>query len=110
VRVNRGKRASPIIGIELALAVEQLKAQAKECQKEHGHTAPGRRKSLPPILEEVIQPPKASRKTSAVLAKQAGVSRATFCEVERLKRDAREATTRRRDRRCWLLAECGKRR
>lgn len=71
---------------ELALKLKEVvAAEAKRRQKEHGHTAPGKAKTLPPKLAEV------KTETRDELAKIAGVSHGTLAKVEKIVTEAKPA-------------------
>ena len=68
---------------ELALKLkEAVAAEAKKRQKEHGHTAPGKVKTLPQKSAEV------NGETRDELAKMAGVSHDTIAKVEKIVAEA----------------------
>ena len=75
---------------ELALELESIFAEkAKEQQKEHKNTAPGKPKSLVPTLAQVIGNPK---KTRDKVAKLAAVSHGTIDKAKYIRDNASEDT------------------
>ncbi len=65
----------------------QLKTEAKQKQKEHGGTAPGKAKSLKQTFAEVLSPPD-DRTVNALIGKEAGVSHETVRKVRKIREKA----------------------
>jgi len=80
------KRRHLTVGQKAVFALEMLeyqKKQAKERQKEHGHTAPGKPKeSLQPTLAEVINDP--APQARDIVAKQAGVGKMAIDKANKI--------------------------
>ena len=82
------RRNLPVAAIgDLKLEEKEIVAkQAKERQREHGGTAPGKTKTLPPNLGEVIE----SGETLDILAKDIPLGRESLRKLDVIKREAKK--------------------